>query len=95
MSRKHPTLTFKSAIARDRQSLLPMGLTSSFIHRTICDANTPTHGAKYVTSSGRFAVVRINPTMDGTIEIDQSSGLVRVHGIVNAGMLREVLAAIR
>ena len=33
--------------------------------------------------------------MDGTIEIDQTSGLVRVRGIVDAGMLREVLAAIR
>jgi hypothetical protein len=29
------------------------------------------------------------------IEIDQASGLVRVRGIVDAGMLREALAAIR
>ena len=44
----------------------------------------------------RFAAVRIKAvSMDGTIEIDQASGLVRVSGIVDAGMLREVLAAIR
>jgi transposase len=44
----------------------------------------------------RFAAVRIKPQeMDGTIEIDQAVGLVRVRGIVDSGMLREVLAAIR
>jgi transposase len=44
----------------------------------------------------RFAAVRIKAgAMDGTIEIDQASGLVRVRGIVDAGMLREVLAATR
>ena len=44
----------------------------------------------------RFAAVRIKAVVtDGTIEIDQASGLVRVRGIVDAGMLREVLAAIR
>jgi transposase len=44
----------------------------------------------------RFAAVRLKAVaMDGAIEIDQTSGLVRVHGIVDAGMLREVLAAIR
>jgi transposase len=44
----------------------------------------------------RFAAVRIKAVAtDGTIEIDQTSGLVRVRGIVDVGMLREVLAAIR
>jgi len=44
----------------------------------------------------RFAAVRIKAVVtDGTIEIDQASHLIRVHGIVNVGMLREVLAAIR
>jgi transposase len=44
----------------------------------------------------RFAAVRIKaPATEGLIEIDQASGLVRVRGIVDAGMLREVLAAIR
>ncbi len=44
----------------------------------------------------RFAAVRLKAAaMDGTIEIDQADGLVRVRGIVDAGMLREVLAAIR
>jgi len=33
--------------------------------------------------------------IEGTIEIDQASGLVRVRGTVDAGMLREVLAATR
>jgi transposase len=44
----------------------------------------------------RFAAVRVNgaPT-DGTIEIDLSSRLIRVRGIVDGAMLREVLAAAR
>jgi transposase len=43
-----------------------------------------------------FAAVRIKSvSLEGTIEIDQAGGLVRVRGIVDAGMLREVLAAIR
>jgi transposase len=44
----------------------------------------------------RFSAVRVNsaPT-DGTIEIDLSNRLIRVHGIVDAAMLREVLAATR
>ena len=42
-----------------------------------------------------FAAVRIKSATDGTIEIDQAGGLVRVRGIVDAGMLREVLAATR
>jgi len=33
--------------------------------------------------------------MDGAIEIDQAGGVVRVRGIVDACMLREVLAATR
>jgi transposase len=52
--------------------------------------------AKPKSKRARFAAVRINAVMtDGTIEIDQASGVVRVRGIVDAGMLREVLAAIR
>lgn len=44
----------------------------------------------------RFAAVQIKAVAtDGLIEIDQASGLVRVRGIVDAGMLREVLAATR
>jgi len=44
----------------------------------------------------RFASVQIKTVaIEGTIEIDQASGLVRVRGIVDAGMLREVLAATR
>jgi transposase len=44
----------------------------------------------------RFVAVHLKAVaMDGTIEIDQTSGLVRVRGIVDVGMLREVLAAIR
>jgi transposase-like protein len=52
--------------------------------------------AKPKRKRARFAAVRIKAvTMEGTIEIDQAGGLVRVRGIVDAGMLREVLAAIR
>jgi transposase len=44
----------------------------------------------------RFAAVRLKAVaIDGTIEINQADGLVRVRGIVDAGMLREILAAIR
>jgi transposase len=44
----------------------------------------------------QFAAVRLKAaSLDGTIEIDQAGGLVRVRGIVDAGMLREVLAATR
>jgi transposase-like protein len=44
----------------------------------------------------RFSAVRVNSApSDGTIEIDLSSRLIRVHGIVDGAMLREVLAATR
>ncbi len=47
-------------------------------------------------SAAHFASVRLNTTpMDGTIEIDLSSHCIRVRGIVDAAMLREVLAAAR
>jgi transposase len=53
-------------------------------------------GAKRKRKRARFVAVRIKAVaMDGTIEIDQASGLVRVRGIVDVGMLREVLAATR
>jgi transposase-like protein len=52
--------------------------------------------AKPKSKRARFAAVRIKAVMtDGTIEIDQARGVVRVRGIVDAGMLREVLAATR
>jgi transposase len=50
--------------------------------------------SKRKKTSVKFAAVRVAAT-DGSIEIDRSSGIVRVHGIVDAGMLREVLAATR
>jgi transposase-like protein len=44
----------------------------------------------------RFAAVRVNGApADGTIEIDLSNRLIRVCGIVDGVMLREVLAATR
>ena len=45
----------------------------------------------------RFAAVRVSRTAatDGVIEIDLSNRCIRVRGIVDAGMLREVLAATR
>jgi Transposase len=59
------------------------------------------HAAAIVSSKpakkpARFAAVRVRsiPT-DGFIEIDLATRCVRVHGIVDAGMLREVLAATR
>ena len=48
------------------------------------------------TKATRFAPVRVKAVAtDGTIEIDQANRVVRVHGRVDAGMLREVLAATR
>lgn len=47
-------------------------------------------------SAAHFAAVRLKPTaQDGTIEIDLSSHCIRVRGVVDAAMLREVLAATR
>jgi transposase-like protein len=44
----------------------------------------------------KFAAVRVGAALvEGMIEIDLAGGCVRVHGIVDAGMLREVLAAAR
>jgi len=55
-----------------------------------------TMGVKRKSSPVRFAAVKIKAVEPaGTIEIDQSNRLIRVRGIVDAGMLREVLAATR
>ncbi len=44
----------------------------------------------------KFAAVRVGAVpVEGMIEIDLAGGCVRVRGIVDAGMLREVLAAAR
>ena len=44
----------------------------------------------------KFAAVRVSASAaEGVIEIDLTSGCVRVRGIVDAQMLREVLAAAR
>jgi transposase-like protein len=55
--------------------------------------------ARMATSSkpsAKFAAVRMSTApSDGVIEIDLAGGCVRVRGIVDAGMLREVLAAAR
>jgi transposase len=52
--------------------------------------------SKSKNAPSRFAAVRIKAVpADGTIEIDQTNRLVRVRGIVDSEMLREVLAATR
>jgi len=44
----------------------------------------------------KFAAVKVSAVpVDGSIEIDLVAGCVRVRGIVDGGMLREVLAAAR
>ena len=51
-----------------------------------------------VATKAQFAGVRVSaaiPTREGSIEIDFNGGCVRVRGVVDAGMLREVLAAAR
>lgn len=57
--------------------------------------------AKRAVSAPRFAALKLPPTADaergvgGVLEIDWDRRCVRVRGIVDAGMLREVLAATR
>jgi transposase-like protein len=51
---------------------------------------------KGAPKTAKFAAVRVSaPSVDGIIEIDLTGGCVRVRGIVDAQMLREVLAAAR
>lgn len=47
------------------------------------------------TAAIGFAAVQVNAASEGVIEIDWSSRCVRVRGIVDGAMLREVLAAAR
>jgi transposase-like protein len=52
--------------------------------------------AESTKKPAKFAAVRVNaPAVEGVIEIDLASGCVRIRGIVDARMLREVLAATR
>jgi len=52
--------------------------------------------SKRKKTSAKFAAVRVSTVAtEGSIEIDLSNHIVRVRGIVDAGMLREVLAATR
>ena len=52
--------------------------------------------SKRKRTPAKFAALRVSTTpIDGSIEIDLSNRIVRVRGIVDAGMLREVLAATR
>jgi transposase len=51
---------------------------------------------KGAPKAAKFAAVRVSaPSADGFIEIDLADGCVRIRGIVDAQMLREVLAAAR
>ena len=43
----------------------------------------------------KFAAVRVSAPVESLIEIDLAGGCVRVRGIVDGAMLREVLAAAR
>ena len=46
-------------------------------------------------SVARFAAVRVESAVAGTLEIDLAKGCVRVLGTVSSVMLREVLALVR
>lgn len=66
-------------------------LLSAWRRRRAASISVPKH-----EKAAHFAAVRVSGTpTDGTIEIDLSNRLIRVRGIVDAGMLREVLAAAR
>jgi len=53
--------------------------------------------AKSVTRTATLAAVRVDEAsaQDGVIEIDPGSGCIRVRGVIDTVMLREVLAAVR
>ena len=52
--------------------------------------------AEAAKKPAKFAAVRVNAALvEGVIEIDLAGGCVRIRGIVDAQMLREVLAATR
>jgi transposase-like protein len=52
--------------------------------------------AESTKKTAKFAAVRVSAAAaEGVIEIDLTSGCVRIRGIVDARMLREVLAATR
>lgn len=52
--------------------------------------------AESTKKQAKFARVRVSgATAEGVIEIDLTSGCVRIRGIVDARMLREVLVATR
>jgi hypothetical protein len=56
---------------------------------TVAEGGSPKKLAK-------FAAVRVGAVpVEGMIEIDLAGGCVRVRGIVDAGMLREVLCLFR
>lgn len=66
----------------------------SFWRRQARGMSAPTRA----THPARFAAVRVsasNTSADGVIEIDLDRRCLRVCGIVDAGMLREVMAAVR
>jgi transposase-like protein len=55
-------------------------------------------GKSTAVVKAKFAAVSLSaamPTREGSIEIDFNGGCVRVRGVVDAGMLREVMAAAR
>ncbi len=52
--------------------------------------------AESAKKPAKFAAVRVNTSaVEGVIEIDLTGGCVRIRGIVDAQVLREVLAAVR
>ena len=55
-------------------------------------------GKPKAAAKAQFAAVRVSAPIaaqEGSIEIDFNSGCVRVRGMIDARMLREVLAAVR
>ena len=68
------------------------GLLTAWRRRTTV-ANS---ASRRSSAAGRFAAVRLSTVADeGVIEIDLASRCVRVRGMVDGAMLREVLAALR
>ena len=85
----------KFATHRDRANKIAGNILNERVDSsgTAFGTTAPVSG---LVAAAKFAAVRVSPApTDGVIEIDLAGGCVRVRGIVDAGMLREVLAAAR
>ena len=83
-------------VPRSTRLLSVLRFDRTCCHRGVVGTPRRAAASKRKAKGTRFAAVRVDAApVEGTIEIDLANGLIRVRGIVDAGMLREVLAAAR